>query len=675
MSLRREFLAADLPASITVALLAVPLSLGIAAASGAPPIAGLVAAVVGGLVAGGLSGAPLQVSGPAAGLTVIVLGLVADYGWATMCAITLLAGLVQVAAGFTRRGRLALNLPPAVVHGMLAGIGVVIVLSQLCVVLGVPGQETPLRNLVSLPTALSLDRIESVAVGAITVGVLLGWPRLPYVRRVPAALAAVATAAAVVAVLGWQVPRLNLPSDPFAALTRPVLPTGDWGGLALAVLTVALIASVETLLSAVAVDKLHSGPHADLDRELLAQGAANTVSGLAGGLPITGVIVRSSANVAAGARTRASTILHGVWVAALTLAGAGLLELVPLAALSALLVVVGARLVNPGHMRELRHHREILPYLVTAIGVVAVNLVAGVALGVATAAALGLWRLSHSQISLDGDHLKISGSLLFFTTARLTRVLRDIPPGRNVHLDLRADFLDHAAQVALSGWVTDYRRRGGNVAVTDPSHHLTAGKRPARRKPVHRWLAPHHVTPRLETGLRSYHAQHAPPAVLGLLAGGQQPSHMFIGCADSHIVPHLITGSGPGDQFCVRNIGNLVPRHGEDPGMDTAVDYAVTVLGVTTVIVCGHAPCGGIRAALRTRHGWLRHAALGPSTMDDAARLNVVAQLDNLATHPAVATAGSAGRLRLIGLYADTVNGTVARVGPDGVLLDPEPLH
>ena len=306
-------LRADVPASVVVFLVAVPLSLGIALASGAPIMAGLVAAVVGGVVAGLLGGSPLQVTGPAAGLTVVVAELVARFGWQTTCVITVGAGLLQIGFGFLRIGRYAAAIPPAVVHGMLAGIGISIALAQLHVVLGGRPEAGPWQNAAALPGRIAALHPAALAVGVVTIVLVVAWPKLAgALRCVPGPL--VAIVAATLLALAWpQVPRVDLPGGLLDAIAFPLLPQGDWAALAGGMLTVALIASVESLLSAVAVDRMHTGPRTKVDRELLGQGAANTMSGMLGGLPVTGVIVRSSANVAAGARTRLSAVLHGVW--------------------------------------------------------------------------------------------------------------------------------------------------------------------------------------------------------------------------------------------------------------------------------------------------------------------------------------------------------------------------
>lgn len=462
----------DLPASLVVFLVAVPLSLGIALASGAPIVAGLIGAMCGGIVTGLLAGSPLQVSGPAAGLTVVIAGFISHYGWQTVCLITACAGLVQLAMGYFRLARAALMISPSVVHGMLAGIGITIALAQSQIVLGGAAQSSPIANLSAMPRLLMELNWQATVLGLLTIALLILWPRLPLgkLKVVPAPLVAVVAATLVSLWQHMDVTRVDLP-DTFA-LAGLKLPD-DWSGFPIAILTVAIIASVESLLCAVATDKLHSGPRANLDKELAAQGVGNLLSGLLGGLPVTGVIVRSSANINANAATRWSAILHGIWVLVLTLLFSHYIEMIPLAVLAGLLVHTGVNLVNLHHIRELRQHGEMLVYFVTFAGVLMFNLLEGVAIGLALSTFFVLRRISHADISSeqrDGRwHVVVAGSLTFASVPNLTAELARLPTGSDVYLDLAVDFVDHAAFEALHSWRLNHEKAGGKVDI-DETH-------------------------------------------------------------------------------------------------------------------------------------------------------------------------------------------------------------
>ena len=461
-------LAADVPASFVVFLVAVPLSMGIALASGAPIVSGLIAAAVGGLLVGVLGGAPLQVSGPAAGLAVLVYELVQRHGWPALGAIVVGGGLVQVALGLARVARGALAVAPAVVHGMLAGIGLQIALAQLHVLLGGDPQSSAVRNVIELPRQIAGLHGAATLLGLTTMAIVVLWPLLAWrpFKRVPAALVGVAVATTLGVVFRLEVPRVELPQDVTSAIHLPTLPT-DLGSFALSVATVAFVASAESLLCAVATDRLHDGPRANLDRELFAQGAGNVVSGLLGGLPITGVIVRSTANISAGARTRLSTILHGIWVIVATTLLVSVLTKIPLAALAALLVLVGAKLLDPRQFRPLTKHGELSTFLITFGGVVLINLLVGIAIGIVWTALRLLRRRSRLSVSTeerDGHvHVIAKGALTFLGVPKLTDALAKIPLGRKVDIDLDVEIVDQAAFEALHSWRENYEKLGGSV--------------------------------------------------------------------------------------------------------------------------------------------------------------------------------------------------------------------
>lgn len=501
-----ELIRHDLPASLVVFLVAVPLSLGIALASNAPIMAGLIAAIIGGILVGMLAGAPYQVSGPAAGLVVVVFGLTEALGgdWRAVCAITALAGVVQLTLGALRVARVALAISPAVVHGMLAGIGVLIALGQLHVVLGGRPQSSAIANLRDLPQQIRDLHGGATALGLLTIAILVVWSWVPArLRRVPAPLLAVVAVTLLAVFTGADVERINLRGDDhthavqagqqladaqlagaqgaalrapghggdgghlLAAIQFPRWPgeLGAWG-LINAVLALALIASVESLLCAVATDKLHGRERADLDRELLAQGAGNTVSGLLGGLPITGVIVRSSANITSGARSRWSAVMHGVWVLVFVALLPFLLEAIPKSVLAGLLVFVGVRLVNLHHVRELRQHKELPIYLITVAGVVGIDLLSGVAIGFGCAMLRLLWGLARVQVEVvagDPCRVTVRGALSFLGVPRLQSGLAKVPAGSRVELDLVLTSLDHAGWEALDGWRSQHERGGGTV--------------------------------------------------------------------------------------------------------------------------------------------------------------------------------------------------------------------
>ncbi|WP_415624436.1 SulP family inorganic anion transporter [Mycobacterium xenopi] len=467
----RSILRYDLPSSLVVFLVALPLSLGIALASDAPVLAGLIAAIIGGIVVGALGGSPLQVSGPAAGLTVVVADLVAQFGWAVTCLITVAAGVLQVLLGLSRVARAALAISPVVVHAMLAGIGITIALQQTHVLLGGESHSSAWENITSLPGQLLGAHGTALILGVLVIATMIAWRWVPArIAIIPGPLVAVVGATIVSVIFPVHVPRITLEGSLLDALQLPDLPDGNWGGVAIGVVTVALIASVESLLCAVATDRMHTGPRTDFNRELIGQGTANIASGVIGGLPITGVIVRSSTNIHAGAKSRASAILHGVWVLLFSLPFAGLVEQIPTAALAGLLIVIGIRLLQPAHIETARRNGDFVVYLVTVLGVVFFNLLHGVLIGLALAIALTGWRVIRAKVEAkehadDEWHVRVDGACTFLALPRLTGVLASIPAGTAVTVDLAADYLDHAAHQAIHDWQRQHQATGGTVRI------------------------------------------------------------------------------------------------------------------------------------------------------------------------------------------------------------------
>jgi MFS superfamily sulfate permease-like transporter len=484
----------DFTASIVVFLVAMPLCMGIAIASGVPPEKGLVTGIIGGIVVGFLAGSPLQVSGPAAGLAVIVFELVRDKGLSVLGPILVLAGIIQFIAGVFKLGGWFRAISPAVVHGMLAGIGLLIVLAQFHVLFDAKPLASGVDNLAAMPGRLlgldmnDLTTVElAFAIGLVTIGSMLAWEKFrpASMRLLPGALVGVVLATLVAYFAGWEVARVAVPSNILNAIDVPgdgfVAKLLDPSIYATA-LAIAFIASAETLLSAAAVDKMHNGVRTDYDKELRAQGVGNLICGALGALPMTGVIVRSSANVQAGATTRLSAILHGVWILGFVALLPWLLREIPMAALGGILVVTGWRLISVTHVTHLFHRYGVLPPIIwaaTLVTVVVEDLLTGVLVG------LGLSLLEliphirklnlgvHERHEADMSHVTLDGAATFVTLPKLTRTLESVPQGRTVRLDLgRLSAIDHTSAEMLNDWLQRRRAAGNKVDLAGGSGHL-----------------------------------------------------------------------------------------------------------------------------------------------------------------------------------------------------------
>lgn len=478
-------------ASIVVFLVALPLCLGIAIASGVPPAMGIVSGIIGGIAVGYFAGSPLQVSGPAAGLVVIVYDIVQDHGLIALGPILILAGIIQMVAGKLKLGQWFRAVAPAVIYAMLTGIGVLIFASQVHVMVDDTPVSSGVMNLITIPGAIWKGLVAgddtthhlAARIGVMAMIILVVWnalkPKLPnFLKVVPAPLLAVAAGVGAAAVFNLPVNYVEVP-DSMSGLVS--LPTLEGAAFLLkpsvlgSAIAVAVIASAEALLCAVAVDKLHDGPRSDLDQELFAQGVGNTISGLIGGLPITGVIVRSTANVESGAKTKWSAIMHAGWLLLAVGALPFLLERIPVASLAAVLVYIGYKLINIKIIKTLweRERGEAVIYIVTVCAIVATNLLEGLMIGIAMAFLKLAWSFSHLAVEQterkDSDRiidLRLRGSGTFVGLPTLARALKKVPENKEVHIHLEdVDYVDHACFELISDWRSQYELTGGEVVV------------------------------------------------------------------------------------------------------------------------------------------------------------------------------------------------------------------
>lgn len=476
----------DLTASFVVFLVALPLCLGIAIASGTPPARGLITGMVGGIVVGTITGSPLQVSGPAAGLAVIIVQFIHRYGIEMLGPVLILAGLIQLLAGMFKLGQSFRAMSPAVIYGMLAGIGVVIVASQFHVMIDDKPHEKGLENLITIPQALYKSFFPSdgsthyiaALVGFITLITLVLWERFKprSLKLLPGALVAVVLATGIATVMKLPLQRVDVPTNLAETLQLPTL--GNLLGVVqapilLEALAIAFIASAESLLSAAAVDQLQQEHKTDFDRELAAQGFGNMVCGILGALPMTGVIARSSVNVEAGAKTRLSTILHGVWLLVMVVAIPGVLKLVPTASLAAILVFTGYKLVKVEKIRKLQQYGRfpLVIYFTTLLGIVAVDLLTGVLLGIGLTAGRVIYKVSSLEVRLEGGKnqqmdLYLEGAATFIQLPKLSNTLEKIPPGTKLHLHMeKLAYIDHSCLDLFSTWQKQQEKTGGALVV------------------------------------------------------------------------------------------------------------------------------------------------------------------------------------------------------------------
>ncbi|MBK9175683.1 MAG: SulP family inorganic anion transporter [Flavobacteriales bacterium] len=486
----------DLPASIVVFLVALPLCLGIAVASGAPPVSGLIAGVVGGIIVGAFSGSPLGVSGPAAGLTAIVAMGIAELGsFELLLAAVVVAGVVQILLGVARAGIIAYYFPSSVIKGMLAGIGIIIILKQIPHAVGDDkdpmgdesfDQPDKLNTFQEIYYALQEPHLGAVIITLCCLALMLLWER-PVIQRnnwlryVPGPLLAVVLG--IVMAMGFDgIPSLAIGVGHYVPLPD-LMDTGSYalpsftalgdGAFWRVAFTIAIVASIETLLCVEATDKMDPQKRiTPANRELYAQGAGNILSGLLGGLPLTQVIVRSSANIQSGGQTKLSAMLHGCWLLISVFAIAGLLRMVPLASLAAILLLVGYKLAKPSLFKVMWGNglAQFIPFVVT-VGFMAItnDLLRGVALGLAVAFIHILWK--NFTVPFHFDPLKykpgmpvyitLSEDVTFLNKAGIKRTLSQLPNGTRIVIDAsRTINLDPDVREIIDDFVEASGERG-----------------------------------------------------------------------------------------------------------------------------------------------------------------------------------------------------------------------
>lgn len=481
----------DVVAGLTVGVVALPLALAFGITTGLGATAGLTTAIVAGLVAGIFGGSSVQVSGPTGAMTVVLVPLVARYGPDAVAIVGVLAGLMVVAAGLFRLGRALAYIPWPVIEGFTLGIAIIIFLQQVPAALGVPrpeGENVAVVAASSIADSFDAGSAAAVALVVIVAVVMVVAPRIH--RSMPSSLLAVIIATVIAIVAGWDVATIGALPSTLPTPTMPHIRPGDLGGYLGPAFAVAMLAAIESLLSAKVADGMADGPRHHPDRELFGQGLANLVSPIFGGMPATGAIARTAVNIRAGARTRLAAVVHSLTLIVVVLVGSGLVSKIPIAALAGVLMVTAVRMVEVHNVRSiLRSTRsDAVVLMLTCAATVIFDLIVAVEIGVATAAILALRHVARTtaftettvQVEVDADeernllheHIvayRIDGALFFGAAQRFLRDLAQIADVRVVILRLpELQVLDATGAQALGEIVADLERRGITVLLKGP---------------------------------------------------------------------------------------------------------------------------------------------------------------------------------------------------------------
>lgn len=636
-----SYLSRDLTSGLVVFLVALPLCLGIALASGAPLFSGLLAGIVGGLVVGAISGSSTSVSGPAAGLTAIVIAQIASLGsFEAFLLAVMVGGVLQIIMGVIRAGSLSAFFPSSVIKGLLAAIGVILILKQIPHVVGhdtdpegemsftQPDKQNTFSELL---TVFEGDiHFGAAVVGLTSIVLLVVWNRVKLLRSsiVPGPL--------VVVLLGvgmhllfqrvggpWAIQASHLVQIPVAESARDLLTFltfPDFSqilnpGIYVAGVTIAIVASLETLLNLEAVDKLDpENRNSPPSRELVAQGVGNMVSGLIGGLPVTSVIVRGSVNVNSGAKTKISCIFHGVLLLVSVALIPMYMNMIPLAALAAILLVTGFKLASPALFKQMwsEGRYQFLPFMITLLSIVFTDLLIGILIGLGVSLLFILnsnlrqpiRRILESHVSGDILHIELANQVSFLNRAALDQVFNEAEPGTKMLIDASStDYIDPD----ILSLIQEFKNKIG------PARGISVSLRGFRRKyqlsdeiqfadystrELKDRITPEQVLKILREGNERFYTDNRLSRDLGhqvnATAGEQNPLAVVLSCIDSRVPAELVLDLGIGDIFSVRVAGNVIGNKSLG-----SIEYGVAVAGVKLVLVLGHTRCGAVTSTVK----------------------------------------------------------------------------
>lgn len=629
----------DVLAGLVVFLVALPLCLGIALASNAPLLAGVVAGIVAGLVVGPISGAQVTISGPAAGLTAVVAAEIAAIGsFEGLLVAVVLAGVIQLGLGAIRGGFIKSFVPASVVRGLLSAIGVILILKQIPHLFGhdtdpegemsffQPDEQNTFSELLEILGDLHPG---AIVVGFASLAIIYFWGRLPRLKQtgIPAPLVVVVFGVACALGFdqlggGWvitathkvQVPVADSVRSFFGLLHSPDFSQITNPAVASAALAIALVGSLQALLTIEAVDRLDKQRRSTPpNRELFAQGIGNIVSGLAGGLPLTCEIVRSSVNIDAGGRTKLSAILHGALLAAAVVLFPVAINLIPLSALAAILIATGLKLASPQVVAELWQagRYQFIPWLITLVAIVLTDPLVGIIIGLAVSTLFILWSNLRRPMRMVIEHhlggdvtrVQLASQVSFLNRAALQKTFNGIESGKHVLIDAHETVYIDPDILSL---IKEYRdvigpTRGVQVstrgfrdkyAIEDRIQFVDFTSRELQDQ-----LTPVEALQYLLQGNNRFREGHRLKRDLSrqvaATAISQHPMAVVLSCIDSRTPAELIFDLGLGDIFSVRVAGNIVT-----PEILGSIEFGCVASGAKLIVVVGHTRCVAIEAAV-----------------------------------------------------------------------------
>ncbi|WP_312050143.1 SulP family inorganic anion transporter [Acinetobacter courvalinii] len=633
LALKNRFHLNDLLSGVVVFLVALPLCLGIALASGAPIISGIIAGIVGGIIVGLLSGSHISVSGPAAGLTAVILVQLDQLGgnYAAFLLCIVFAGILQILFGLFKLGFFANFIPNNVILGLLAAIGAILIVTQLPYLFGLSSFSWDMLW-TSTPSALVQHfDLGAALIGLLSLFLILAWDSSPLKKlALPSALIAVVLAAGLNFILisigsPWAVQTDNLIQLPnileapqevlvfpdFAYLAEPLIYTGA--------VTLAIVASLETLLNLEAADKLDSQKRSSPpNRELWAQGAGNIVSGLIGGMPVTSVIVRSSVNANTGARSKCSTIFHGILLLLAILFFVPLMNMIPLSALAAILIVTGFKLTHPKLFKQLyqKGWKQFLPFIITLVAILLTDLLTGIVIGLLTSSGFILYGNFNKGVRVYKEkhlhgivtRIELPSQVTFLNRSALISALEHVHKHQQLIIDAtQCDSIDPDIYQVIQDYQneTASKRQIDLKLIGFKQHYQDVDEAALdiyiSTRELQRKLSPQQVITLLKEGnerfVKNERLQRDVYRQIRVTADeGQHPIAAVLGCMDSRAPTEMIFDVGIGDLFSLRIAGNIAGQK-----VLGSLEFACHAKGCKVILVLGHTDCGAVTSACQLR--------------------------------------------------------------------------
>lgn len=626
----------DLPASIVVFLVALPLCLGVALASGAPILSGVISGIIGGIVVGILSGSPISVSGPAAGLAAVVLSSITQlHSFDIFLLSLIIAGVLQLIAGITKVGFIANYIPTTVIKGLLAAIGIILILKQIPHAVGLDRdneedfsffQSDGENTFSELLNIFSYFTPGAIIISLASLLLMIAWNKSPLkkVNYVPVSLIVVLMGVGLNALFIAYFPTLivakshlvDIPKIREATdmITLPDFTAfGNYQVWTIA-FTIAIIASLETLLNLEAVQNLDPEKRkASPNRELIAQGVGNTISGFLGGLPVTSVIVRSSVNIHSGAKSKISAILHGILILASVLIFSKYLNLIPLSSLAAILIVTGYKLAPLSLFKEMykKGINQLLVFTITIVSIIFTDLLIGILIGLA----FSLFRLLKSNFTNSflltkekihlGEtiHLKLSHQVSFLNKATIQETLWNIPPKAKVVIDATStDYIDDDVLEMIREFREEVSVRNEiqlNILGLKESYHQEDLIQfvDILDKETQQKMTPYEILEILKSGNQRFVSGQLEDKnfrqQISASSFGQNPVAVIVSCIDSRTSPELVFDVGIGDILSIRIAGNII-----NDEIIGSIELACKEIGTKLVVILGHSKCGAIALAV-----------------------------------------------------------------------------